>query len=689
MFKRIKNILKKEKISYSLPYGWGSSVWGSIVTKTDTLSFYKSWVYGCIQVRANGIAKTEFTLYQSRGKNVVEVLENPLLDLLNQVNPDMTKYDFLELLVIYLDLYGSCPIVLFREGRLPTQMYPIRPDKFKVIKNKDGSISHYEYVNGSQTQKFLPEDVIILKRPNPANPDLGLGVIESVRITAQNDDYQKQYNQKLLLNGSRPDGVIEADDGLSDNAYKRLKKYFKEKYSGYDNAYKTMILEGGLKWKSISIPPKDMEFLKAREANREELMAMFGVPKIMLGLDSGYNRATAETAERTFAKWVLEPMLDKILAQLNEFLVPMFGTNLLLAYEPLAGEDTEVQLKKYDSGYNKWLTTNEIRRMEGLDELQGGDFIYRPLSEVPAIGGTNNTKSFIKMELKNAGQMPILQQIKILKKINARDYKLNIKAKKVTDKIMEKIEGKTKIVIKLSQKKKHKCNCEIKADDELSSIHKVRFQEEVALQGLWKKTLRAYFEGQEKRFQEALADNKKSIDEEIGISFDNEFESLSEVMSATYYETFMKGSQQAISVVGNVSLDMEYIKGWIADSSEEWAKEITQTTIDQFNDAVKLGIAEGEGIAGLSARTSEVFDLAKGYRTERIARTEVARTTVESHRTVYKDGGFKDVEWLLVDDASTGSLDREYSERDDWTVDSIKGVIPVHPNCRCDFVPKF
>ena len=99
---------------------------------------------------------------------------------------------------------------------------------------------------------------------------------------------------------------------------------------------------------------------------------------------------------------------------------------------------------------------------------------------------------------------------------------------------------------------------------------------------------------------------------------------------------------------------------------------------------MKEGVENGESLEKLKLRVEKVFDFAKDYRAEMIARTETARGVVEAHRKTYEHYGYKEVEWLLSPDACEICIGQSSKE---WTIKSIEGEIPVHPNCKCDFTP--
>lgn len=681
--KRFYNqLVNKQAVPYS--FFVNSGIMSSVVTKSDALDFYKSWVYACVARRSMGLAQIEFKLYQlKKNGEVEEVIEHELLELLYRVNPEMTKYNFIQLSVIYRDLLGDSPWILSKtnkEDKLPSNIFIARPEFFKVKKDDDGNVTGYIYEIGTYKKSFEKEEVLFLKNYNPKNPEKGIGVIEAVRMTAENDDYILQSNSNLLKNNARPSGFLEMEGNADSKMVKRLKKEFRKKHQGYENSYNVQLLEGGLKFKPVTLPPKDLDFIESRKMNRDEILSIFGVPKPVLGVFEDVNRASAIAAEYVFNKWTLEPLATELIEQLNEFLVPMFGLDLWLGFEPLAKDDREIELKRRSEGWNKWMTTNEVRGMEGLEPMQGGDYIYLPLSSMPMIGGNKKKNAeikgdYIKLKKKRDNGVSLKLQKYIAKRIKNRE----LSKRKIVDKfktsIISGIENKEKLIKIVRDKKETK---EVK--NEISR----RIKKKVMVQ--WNGQIKKFFEYQEKRFLSAVDNTfRKEISDQVNINRNNELSAVIEIIKPLYEISFDEGVIGASEMMGeDFVLDRSFMREWLDKVSLEIGEMVTDETINKFNKTMQEGITDGEDLETLRKRVEHVFDFAKGYRAEMIARTESARGVTEGHRSAYEQYGISSVEWLLSSDACDICKGKS---TEDWNIKNIKGEIPVHPNCMCDFTP--
>jgi len=179
------------------------------------------------------------------------------------------------------------------------------------------------------------------------------------------------WNRALLENAARPSGalVMAAGDGggLTSDQFDRLKAELQGAYSGAGNAGRPMLLEGGLKWQSLSLTPADMDFAELKAAAARDIALAFGVPPMLLGLPGDNTYANYREANRALWRLTLLPLAGKILSGLAEGLRPWFPKLALgvdLDRVPALAEDRErlwAQLGAAD-----FLNAEEKRAMLGL-----------------------------------------------------------------------------------------------------------------------------------------------------------------------------------------------------------------------------------------------------------------------------------------------------------------------------------
>jgi len=85
-------------------------------------------------------------------------------------------------------------------------------------------------------------------------------------------------------NGARISGALETDSIFKDAATAgRIRADWQSIYGGAENAGKVAVLEGGMKFKAISLPPADAQFLETRKFTRGEIASIFRVPPHKIG----------------------------------------------------------------------------------------------------------------------------------------------------------------------------------------------------------------------------------------------------------------------------------------------------------------------------------------------------------------------------------------------------------------------
>jgi HK97 family phage portal protein len=711
MFAWIKKILNTEKK--------GNSSLKSLLTafggqKSDK-ELYEGIIYACTTRIARAISKVEWRLYRGAGNKVTEVLDNPLLSLLYKFNKSETKIDAMQLTGVYFVLNGEAPWRFKKAGKSPDEIEILDPNKIEICEKEEstGRATKYELtLEGGKKEKIPAEEVLMLIERHPYDKNRGIGVLEAVRLTAECDKSAREWNRGLMENHAQPSVKIEIPDDLTPETVRTIQQEYRELLAGPKNAHKLLILKNGAKMEPFSLNPLDLDFINGRKMNKEELCGIFGVPPILLGQSSDYNKATAQTAEMVFAKYTVDPILRKITEQLNEFLVPLFGQGLWLDYEPIVPEDTEQEQIAMLNGWGKWLTPNEIRQKLGRPELNGGDVIYAPMMQVPTVGvgGEKEPVKSLNFEMKalEKSEIDTFKANRILRRIYARDNRSTRANKDAGDEVANKVEQKLlNKKITLAGDVKKKCSC---GHDHKDAKKKVVLSPELKLKwwqagmeykrkldGSWKQKINKIFADQEKIILEKLnksdlfkaAKNKKKID---ALLFDEEAQGKAtiEIIKPEYYNSLLAGAEQAADLIDESPIDIlgiPQVKDWLNYVTAKYATEITSTTYTDIYTLFSMAIDDGQSINEIKTGLENYFDNITSYRAEMIARTESARAMTASQGFTWEAYGFKDVEWYAEPTACENCLELSM---DEWDVkDAQKGTVEYsHPNCECRFIPK-
>jgi HK97 family phage portal protein len=123
---------------------------------------------------------------------------------------------------------------------------------------------------------------------------------------------------------------------LSETQFDRLKAELELSYQGAANAGRPLLLEGGLDWKPLSLSPKDMDFIEAKNAAARDIALAFGVPPLLLGLPGDNTHANYAEANRAFYRQTVIPLVKRTAQALAQWLGPAFagGAGQGLVLEP-------------------------------------------------------------------------------------------------------------------------------------------------------------------------------------------------------------------------------------------------------------------------------------------------------------------------------------------------------------------
>ncbi|WP_137389938.1 phage portal protein [Rhodoligotrophos defluvii] len=295
--------------------------------------------YRCVRMIAEAAAAVPWLLYDGNA----EVNRHPLLDLLTSPNPVSSGADLFEAFYGYLQTAGNSYLEVVAVGGRPRELHVLRPDRMRVIPGSDGWPEAYAYTVDGQTVRFTQpargqKPILHLKLFNPTNEHYGLSPFEAAAHSVDVHTAAGAWNKSLLDNAARPSGalVYAGQDGagnLSEEQFARLKQELETSFQGTANAGRPLVLEGGLDWKSMSLSPRDMDFIEAKNTAAREIALAFGVPPMLLAIPGDNTFANYAEANRTFWRQTVLPLVGRTARALSQWLAPSFGEDLRLWYD--------------------------------------------------------------------------------------------------------------------------------------------------------------------------------------------------------------------------------------------------------------------------------------------------------------------------------------------------------------------
>ena len=610
--------------------------------------FYYGIVFRCIDAIATSVATNQFDLYQVNSAGEAKKnTTHKAISLLRRPNKFQTGVDLLYLISSHIDAHGVAYVYPVKAlNNEPTELWTLDPARLKVVRGNE-YIKGYVYINPMGQQiPFEVGELFEIKRPHPFDPYEGVSTVDMAKLTIEGDLNAQLWNRNFFKNGAIPSGVLTTESNLGDEEFERVKEQFHEKYEGRENAYKTLVLEGGLKYQQLALNQKDMDFLEQRKFHRDEVLSIFQVPKAIVAVTDDVNRANAETSEYVFARRTVKPRLELIFEKFNVFYLPMFkGTDGFdLRFDDPVPADRQLALDEDKNLVNRVLTINEVRAKRGYEPIEGGDQLYLNLATDPN-AQNQNPESQPKLMTKKAAKTSKARQL-----LAERDQYLKGQEaafrKKLTahfDFLIKGIENGT----------------DVKATATKPGVEEV-LAKVVPKLNVWEQTTT-----------------------EIILTFNGETLKKAVATVGTIY-----------SMPAHFSLEHTGAIAWLNQRAQEGASNIRDTILNRSREVIARNLAQD--VTSISKIREEVAGVLKDevdWRVDRVVRNELLEAYNEgSYRTYQASGVVNATEWVTADDervcpicepnngvhVNMGEL---FPSGDDKP--------PAHIQCRCQSTPYF
>jgi HK97 family phage portal protein len=339
-------------------------------------------VYRCVRMIAEAAASVPLLLYDGDE----EIDEHPLKTLLARPNPGQCGPDLLEAWYGFLLVSGNAYLEAVAIGGTVRELHVLRPDRLRIVPGSDGWPEAWDYTVSGRTAR-LGADVVPGIRPvlhmklfHPANDHYGMSPLEAAATAIDVHNAAARWNKALLDNSARPSGALvytSREGNLTAEQYGRLKDELERGFQGAANAGRPLLLEGGLDWKSMSLSPKDLDFIEAKNAAAREIALALGVPPMLLGIPGDNTYSNMQEASRMFWRQTVLPLVGRTAKALSGWLAPAYASPIELRADLDGIEALSTEREALWTRIDKatFLTRNERRAAAGYGPVTGGDEI--------------------------------------------------------------------------------------------------------------------------------------------------------------------------------------------------------------------------------------------------------------------------------------------------------------------------
>ncbi len=636
---RKKGVMKGVTFEYTQGVGSPGKVSSAeILREKEKALLY--WVFVAIDIIAKQFFSLKYQLIDNRGQVTVD---DRVEKFMKRPNPFETGGTFFYRIAFQLEATGKC-FIRKREDNKEINFYLLPdPTAAEVLLNEDRSeIKGYRYRHVGGTTEYGVDEIIYLRYPDPYSNFGGYS-----RMLAIVQDINLQIDVKNIMREiiSRP--VPRQALSIKDYAYA---KSIKESLTMARVQNSIPILPEA---QSVILErtPQELQILEINKEIRDTIFQEFGVPPAVVGVYEDINRANALAAERTFIRNTITPRVKFVEQFLNVELIDealgLKGYYLELKIPEIV--DEEVELRKIEMFLrNGVMTINEVRKLEGLEEVSWGNRPYMPAAYIPlsinGISGGSEKRAYKGYEAEDVNTK---YWYEVVKRMTTREQMLVREWKKL---FKEQKEGVLTKILGLKS---------------TNGIQK-QLDEFILL------VLNDVAEERERNINELLS--------ELYSENQNAYAGIYNLVVPQVNPQFVSAAMRKVSIID----------------------AINTTTLNELRDAIAESIRLGESVKELAQRIEAIFDFAEEYRSIRIARTELIGCSNMAAMDVLVANDVEFKEWFTALDElvrpSHRALHGQIKRVNEAFVSPVTGESLLYPgdpdadaseviNCRCVVIP--
>jgi len=360
------------------------------VMVTEKTAMNATAVFACVRILAETLASLPFPVYtRLEGGGKRRAPEHPLYNVLHDApNPYMTSFALRETLMGHLVTWGNAYANIKRDGRgQVTELWPLRPDRMREVKWDNGKLKYYYQIDDGTISAINSSAVLHIA---------GLGFdgvmgYSPIRMAADAVGLAlatEEYGARFFGNGAKPGGILKHPNRLKDDARTNLQNSWNKMHQGLSNQHRIAILEEGMDYVQIGLPPEDSQFLQTRKFQLQEIARIYRVPPHML---ADLERATFSNIEHQSIDFVVHTVRPWLVRWEQAIKQKLFLPDEREKYfaeflvDGLLRGDTQSRFDAYQKGFQVGgFSVNEILELENRNPIgEEGDKRFVPMNMIP------------------------------------------------------------------------------------------------------------------------------------------------------------------------------------------------------------------------------------------------------------------------------------------------------------------
>lgn len=346
---------------------------------------------------ARNVAQLALHGYQHDGDGGrSRVREGVVADLLRLPNDQDTGFELIEKMVADLALYDHAYLLVTAnaERACGWEIRTLRPSWVVGVTEKTAyTVGGYTVAfpkNQGRTVHVPAENVIAFHGWNPTDEQSGITPVAALKGILLEQIQAQTYREQLWERGGRVGSYLTRPATApkwSNEGRNRFRRMWGSAWSGPSGskAGGTPLLEDGMELKRVGFSAKDEDYVEGSKLALTTVASVYHVNPTMLGLLDNANYSNVKEFRKMLYGDTLGPILAKIEARLNAFLLPMIGADSgeyveFNIREKLEGSFEEQADQLYKATGGPYMTRNEARAKMNMPAIEGGDVMIVPLN---------------------------------------------------------------------------------------------------------------------------------------------------------------------------------------------------------------------------------------------------------------------------------------------------------------------
>jgi len=508
------------------------------------------------------------------------------------------------------------------------------------------------------SRQLDPSEVIHVRQNAVVSPFVGIGNITKLRLEVDGAKASAEYVNQFMADASKMPQVIITDTTRSDSAEtEKIKMQLRQRTNGRVMIYSA---DDGTNLFETSTIAKDFNFIESRKYSDDQILAVFGVPRLLLGLPDGSNKSTSGNQIPLYYRSSINPRLLLIADAINSQFISRIDPTIQFNIKPHPTGDVDDTIKMVLNGI---ITPNEASQRLGeatnLEDPTRNTY-YIPSSVVP---------------IEMAGDIPSTPTTQEPTTDQPQRATQEVAGKNITD--PRNVDAIVDLFEKSAPPIKQFQSAYLRAS--LSS--------RLAMVEKYVASYSGYFKGQGDDIKAIITAKKAGEDSQKINDIQRDIEAYMVTQSTSEADALKplhtSGVQRGVADINIITgagviatTTNPFVRVMIADLGVKITGQLTATTLADLRGIFQRAINEGWAVVQLQSEIADKFNDYQGYRARMIARTEAQMAWDAGALVAYDDLGVK-----MFDIVGCTQFE-SYSDcgRVNIPIATVKAGLTFHPN---------